>query len=166
MKVAAGILTFLGCLLAFPFCGWGQGTDASLTGTVTDSSHAAIAGARLTARNTSTNFVQEVATDAAGSYSFLSLPIGTYTLTVEQEGFKKATVDLTLETAEKARQNFELQIGQTQQTVTVNDSASNLSTQDASLGTVINNNTVADTPLYLRNWDDLLRLVPGVQSNR
>jgi len=45
--------------------------------------------------------------------------------------------------------------------VTVEASAQGLSTEDASLGAVINNNTVSDTPLYLRNWDDLLRLVPA-----
>jgi len=54
-----------------------------------------------------------------------------------------------------------LQVGQTQQSVTVEASAQGLSTEDASLGAVINNNTVSDTPLYLRNWDDLLLLCPA-----
>jgi len=144
----------------------GQGTDASLTGVVTDPSHAAVSNVKVTARNKSTNWNQEVTTDSSGSYSFLSMPIGQYSITVELNGFNTATAELVLETAQKGRQDFELQVGQTTQTITVESSTQSLSTQDASLGAVINNNTVSDTPLYLRNWDDLLRLVPGVQSNR
>jgi len=145
---------------------WAQGSDASLTGAVSDPSHAAIANATVSVRNKSTNFSQSVTTDTSGYYSFLSLPIGNYVLTVEQPGFDKAIVEITLETAQKARRDFELHIGQAEQTVTVESSAQGLSTEDASLGAVIDNNIVADTPLYLRNWDDLLRLVPGVQANR
>src|SRR5215475_6447173 len=99
--------------------GFAQGTDASLTGLVTDSSHAIISNAKVTAKNKSTNWTQEVTTDATGFYSFLSIPIGGYTLTVEQSGFSTATVELTLETAQKGRQDVELQIGQSTQTVTV-----------------------------------------------
>jgi hypothetical protein len=57
-------------------------------------------------------------------------------------------------------------VGQSQETVTVESTAQGLSTEDASLGAVIDNNIIAETPLYLRNWDDLLRLVAGVQSSR
>ena len=145
---------------------YGQGTDASLTGLVTDQSKSAVANVKVTARNKSTNYSQEVRTDASGTYSFLSLPIGNYAVTVEHEGFGNATADVTLETAQKAHVDFELKVGQAIQTVTVESAAQTLSTEDASLGSVITNNTVSDTPLYLRNWDDLLRLVPGVQSNR
>lgn len=160
------LAVFLVLSLAVAHGGFAQGTDASLTGTITDPSHAAIANAKVTARNKSTNFSQVASTDGTGTFSFLSLPIGTYVLTVEQTGFSGATLEITLETAQKARRDFELQLGQAQQTVTVEGSVHNLSTEDASLGALINNRTVSDTPLYLRNWDDLLRLVPGVQSNR
>jgi Carboxypeptidase regulatory-like domain/TonB-dependent Receptor Plug Domain len=158
------MIPFLLCAAAHVLLG--QGTDATLSGSVTDPSHAAITNAKVTARNKSTNFSQVVTTDGSGTFSFLNLPIGSYIVTVEQQGFNSAAVELTLETAQKARQDIELQVGQSQQSVTVESSTQQLSTQDASLGDVINNNTVADTPLYLRNWDDLLRLVPGVQSNR
>src|SRR6185369_2390841 len=122
----------MGVLLC-PF-GFSQGTDASLTGTVTDPSHAAISNAKVTARNKSTNLTQIATTDTSGSYSFLTLPIGTYAVAVEQSGFDTASLDLVLETAQKARQDFELRVGQSQQTVTVEASAQGLSTQDASLG--------------------------------
>jgi len=165
IRVVKFLAVFVFALLLGP-AGYGQGTDASLTGTVTDSSHAAVGNAKVTAKNKLTNWSQQVTTDGSGSYSFLSMPIGQYLITVELAGFNISTVEMTLETAQKGRQDFELQVGQTTQTVTVESAAQNLSTQDASLGAVINNHVVSDTPLYLRNWDDLLRLVPGVQSNR
>ena len=158
------MIPFLVCAAAHVLLG--QGTDATLSGIVTDPSHAAVTNAKVTARNKSTNLSQVVTTDGSGAFSFLNLPIGPYIVTVEQQGFNSAAVEITLETAQKARQDIELQVGQSQQSITVESSTQQLSTQDASLGDVINNNTVADTPLYLRNWDDLLRLVPGVQSNR
>ena len=159
--ITVSLFVFLWCTVSF-----GQGTDASLTGIVTDPSHAAVASAKVTARNKSTNWSQTVTTEDSGFYSFLNLPIGPYVITVEQNGFNTATVELTLETAQKARQDVELRVGETQQIITVRGLQQDLSTQDASLGALIDNHTVADTPLYLRNWDDLLRLVPGVQSNR
>jgi hypothetical protein len=91
----------------------GQGTHASLTGVVTDPSHAAVGNAKVTAKNQSTNWNQEVISDRSGSYSFLSMPIGQYSITVELSGFNSAAIELTLETAQKGRQDFELQVGQT-----------------------------------------------------
>lgn len=165
IRVVKFVLVFVFALL-LGAAGNSQGTDANLTGTVTDPSHGAVGNARVTAKNKLTNWSQAVTTDGSGSYSFLSLPIGQYVVTVELDGFNTATVEMTLETAQKGRQDFELQVGRTTQTITVESATPNLSTQDASLGAVINNSVVRDTPLYLRNWDDLLRLVPGVQSNR
>jgi carboxypeptidase family protein/TonB-dependent receptor-like protein len=143
-----------------------QVNDASLTGIVADQSQAAIANATVTARNQATNFTQVAETDASGYYSFLSLPIGSYVVTVKQIGFEPVSAEILLQTAQKARHDFSLKVGESKQTVVVASDAPSLSTEDASLGAVINNNIVADTPLYLRNWDDLLRLVAGVQSNR
>ena len=71
-----------------------------------------------------------------------------------------------LSVGEKARQDFHLQIGSAQQTVQVEANASLLSPDDASVGTVVGLQTIQQTPLYLRNWDDLLRTVPGVQISR
>ncbi len=129
-----------------PF-GFAQGNEASLTGSITDQSHAAVATAKVTVRNKSTNFTQTVTTDSSGNYSFLSLPIGNYEVQVEQSGFDTTSAEMVLETAQKARQDFELRVGQSQQTVTVESTAQGLSTEDASLGEVINRNIISDTPL-------------------
>src|SRR5215510_1828482 len=67
-----------------------QINTASLTGQVTDANGAAASGATVTAKNKATNVSQSVVTDAAGNYIFVSLPVGTYSVSVEATGFKKA----------------------------------------------------------------------------
>jgi len=158
------VFAFALMLSAWPLLA--QVNDASLTGLITDQSQAAVANATVTAQNQAMNFTQVARTDASGYYSFLALPIGTYVVTVKQTGFEPVSAQVLLETAQKARHDFSLKVGESKQTVVVESDPPSLSTEDASLGAVISNNIIADTPLYLRNWDDLLRLVAGVQSNR
>jgi hypothetical protein len=118
------------------------------------------------ARHLSTNVSSETSSDTAGYYRFPSLPIGEYEVTVDYPGFAQASQRVQVETAQRARQDFTLAVAGSTQTVMVETAAANLSPDDASIGTTIDNTTVENTPLYLRNWDDLLRLVPGVQASR
>jgi hypothetical protein len=143
-----------------------QVNTASFTGLVTDQSNAVMAGVHVTVADRATGFTRTVDTDTAGYYSFENLPIATYTVTVTKDGFSTLQATVTLDTAEKGRQDFSMQLGATTQTVEVTASASDLSRDDASIGTVVDNETIQETPLYLRNWDDLLRTVSGVQINR
>src|SRR5215475_14838896 len=99
------------CLsLALAVCAWAQTNTSRISGTVTDSNGAAIAGAKVTAKNDATGIAQTQTTTDAGLYSFPSLPVGGYTITVEMTGFKTAnqagvviqvdtpvTVDIALE---------------------------------------------------------------------
>ena len=143
-----------------------QVNTASLTGDVTDQSHAVVGDANVSAVNLATNVAHTTRTDSSGHYFFPSLPIGEYAVTVEKQQFQRVAYRLKLDPAQKGRQDFELHVGSTSENVTVQAEGSQLSTEDASLGAVVGNTTIRDTPLYLRNWDDLLRLVPGVQANR
>jgi hypothetical protein len=140
--------------------------STSVSGFITDPSGASVTGAKVTALNTGTNLTRIVPTDSAGYYAFENIPIGSYKITAESAGFDTATATLSVNTAQKARQDFQLRIGATQEKVEVSSLAPELSPNDASLGNVVDRHTVENTPLYLRNWDDLLRLIPGVQSNR
>src|SRR3984893_4324572 len=63
---------------------------ATLNGTVNDPSGAAIAGAKVTATNSSTGLTRTTATTEAGLYDFPNLPVGTYDLTIEKQGFSSA----------------------------------------------------------------------------
>jgi len=93
-------------------------------------------------------------------------PVYEYEVTVDHPGFAPASQRVQIETAEHARLDFALAVAGSTQKVTVEAAAANLSPDDASIGTTIDNTTVENTPSYLRNWDDLLRLVPGVQASR
>jgi outer membrane receptor protein involved in Fe transport len=156
-------------LMAISVCNhlFGQVQNASLTGLVTDPSGAVISGATVIATNKATNVPQTTTTDTSGYYLFPSLPIGSYSVTVEMTGFKKALHDdVTLEVGQRGRNDFHLQVGQVTELVEVRASASQLETQQASPGSVVSNRLVLDLPLSLRNWDDLLQMVAGVAGDR
>lgn len=143
-----------------------QVNTASLSGLATDQTGAVISNVTVKLKSPSTGYTRTVHTDAAGLYSFQDVPIGQYQVSASAPSFTAETATITLEVAEKARQDFHMSVGSTQQTVQVQASSPMLSPDDASIGTVISETTIEKTPLFLRNWDDLLRLVPGVQISR
>src|SRR5215475_8361014 len=143
-----------------------QVSTASLTGLITDQTNAAAAHVQVTIVSEDTGYKRSTDTDGAGYYSFPELPIGTYSLTVTHSGFATLQQKVTLQTAQKTRRDFVLRVGSAQETVNVTTMAQDLSPDDASISSVISHTTIKQTPLYLRNWDDLLRTVAGVQINR
>jgi len=143
-----------------------QVNTANLSGLVTDPSGAVLAHVAVSVTNKATGYNRTVSTDGAGLYSFQDLPIGQYSLSVNEPGFDTVNEAVTLTVGQRAREDFHLQVGSTQQTVQVQAAAPLLSPDDASISTVIGSATIEQTPLYLRNWDDLLRIVPGVQIAR
>ncbi len=144
-----------------------QVQNASLTGLVTDPTGAAVRGAMVTVRNSETNVAYSGESDAAGYYLFPSLSIGTYSVSVEVPGFKKAIHnDVVLEVGQRGRTDFSLEVGGLAEVVEVHASPSVLDTEQASPNTVLPNRMILDIPLSLRNWDDLLQTVPGVAGDR
>ena len=144
----------------------GQINTASLSGLVTDPSGAAVPHASIKATNADTGYTRTSQSDGAGDYSLQDLPIGHYAVTVTAPGFSSVSEQVTLDVGQRARQDFHLQIGSTQQTVEVQGANALLSPDDASISNQIGSVTIEQTPLALRNWDDLLRVVPGVQISR
>ena len=143
-----------------------QINTSSLTGRITDPSGAVVPHVRVTVENKATGLTRTSESDTDGYYSFPTLPIGLYKVTAAQTGFSKVIQEVQLDAAEKTRRDLTLQLGTSEQTVNVSSSSSSLSPDDASISTVITNDTIQQTPLYQRNWDDLLRTVPGVQIAR
>jgi hypothetical protein len=159
MRLCGVILLAAASLLA-------QLNTASLTGVVKDASDAAVAGAKVTVTETATNVLRSTTTDSTGNYFFPVLAVGHYQVTVAAPGFKEGTVSVTLETGQKGRQDFKMEVGSIQTQVEVQSTVSQLSPQDASLGSVVDSVQVSRLPLLLRSWDDLLATVPGIQGNR
>ncbi|WP_263366900.1 TonB-dependent receptor [Edaphobacter bradus] len=154
------------CILAGLIPAHAQINTSSLTGLVVDPSGADIAHATVTVTNKETGLTRTDETDGAGYYNFPSLPIGLYTVSVKGAGFAGMSEEVQLDGARKGRRDFTLRVGSSQETVSVSADGSTLSPDDASISTVITSDVIQQTPLYQRNWDDLLRTVPGVQINR
>ena len=144
----------------------GQVNNASLTGLVKDASDAVITDARVAARNTDTNVERIGETNSTGYYFLANLPVGTYEITVEKTGFQKAISTVTLDAAQKGRQDFNLAVGAVATVTTVEAAAPLLSPDDASLSSTVDNKYITEYPLLLRSWDDLVNLVAGVQGQR
>src|SRR4051812_19933615 len=122
LRVLAYVLMLLTALANNVF---GQARDtASLFGTVTDAQGAVVPGARVTATNRATGLVRTVTSDAAGAFTLPLLPVGSYTLTVEQAGFRKyERPNVLLQANENVQADATMQVGNVQETVTVEATA-------------------------------------------
>jgi len=137
--------------------------NASVSGTVSDPSGAAIVGATVSAINTGTGIVSPTTTNQSGVYVFPSLPPGNYSFSAEQPGFNKETVSgVILEIGSQLTVNLALQIGQSNQTVEVQATASVVNTSSATIGDVVNGKQLQDLPLIGRSAYNLITTQPGV----
>ena len=139
---------------------------ATLTGTVHDTAAAVIPGATVTVTNVDTNVAVGQTSTETGTYLFVNLIPGRYRVDVELSGFKKSSQLVSLDVGQRARLDVSLAVGELTETVTVSDTPQLLHSNDATLGTVVSQTQIASLPLAIRNWDDLLALVPGVQQDR
>src|SRR5512146_2512690 len=162
------LFVLMACLTLLPAgLGWSQIQNASVGGRITDPSGAVVPDAHLTAQNQATGMKYSTTSNSSGYYTFPTIPIGTYTVTVNANGFKKIVrSNITLEVGQSARVDFKLQRGSPVQTVQVTSATPLLQTQSAMPQTAIRNRLVTNLPLSTRNWDDLMGLVAGVQGYR
>jgi hypothetical protein len=139
------------------------GVTASISGTVTDPSGAIVAGATVTATNVDTGVATTQPTNASGFYSFQSLPLGNYTIDVNQSGFKEyAQTGLVLDVNSALVIDVKLQVGASSEKVEVSSTALHVDTQSTQMGEVITGKEMTDVPLVTRSYTDLLSLQPGV----
>ena len=144
------ILATLFLVTSYFHC-WGQATTGSIAGTVADATGAVVSNAAITATNTSTGVASRTTADFSGHYNFLSLPAGTYNLSAEQTGFDTTTLaGISLRLYQQLTQNIVLTVGTQKQTVTVQAAATLVDTTNASLGTTVNQKSILDMPLDLR----------------
>lgn len=141
---------------------WAQ-TLGEISGEIHDSSGAVIPGVSVTATNTGTNVARSATTNEAGIYSFPALNPGNYTIRAEKQGFKAVTrSNIELQVQQNARLDLELPLGQVSESVEVSASAALLSTENATVGTVIENKRIVELPLNGRNYLQLVSLAPNV----
>jgi hypothetical protein len=142
---------------------WAQDT-ASITGTVTDPSGAAIPNAQVALKNTEHGINRSGASNSSGDFLFASLPIGSYDLIVTAQGFKKYEArGVILRVADKARVNVALEVGTIATEVVVQGSeVAQVQTQSSDLGGTITGKEISQLELNGRDFTQLVALSPGV----
>jgi hypothetical protein len=137
-------------------------STASVVGAVHDTTGALVAGAQITISNVDTGFTRTVTTGSDGLYTITSLPIGHYTLSATQNGFKKSQVSpFVLQVGQQARIDLSLVPGGSTETVTVTDVAPLIQTETASVGQVVAVQQVAGLPLNSLHVAQLIGMTPG-----
>lgn len=142
----------------------GAQTLGTITGEVKDTSGAVIPGANVSAQNRSTNATREAQSNETGSYSFPALPPGPYVVRVELQGFRSVTQNVDLHVEQTVRVNVTLEIGTLAETTEVTGVAPLITTENATVGTVIENRRIVELPLNGRNFLSLIALSPNVSA--
>jgi len=139
-----------------------QKTSGDISGAVTDQSGAAIPGSVLTLTDQATGAVRKTTSDSHGNFSFLQVPVGTYTITGTKEGFKTLTQkDVAVHVASVTTTAVRLEVGAITEMVTVEAAALNLNTENGEVGNTILADQVSQLPLNGRNFIELTTLMPG-----
>ena len=143
--------------------------NATLTGSVTDPTGAAIPGARVTVSNESTGFKTTVTTNAAGEFTATQLTPAEYSVTATATGFKSVLErGIELAVGQQGRLNIELPLGTTSQTVTVSGRGSQINFVTATLSGGMSPQTLQHLPLIVsgapRSSATIALLIPGVTA--
>jgi hypothetical protein len=157
---ACAVVLFLSAL---PLCA--QVDTGAVLGTVTDASGADVRGATVTLTNEGTNAALSTTTGSDGGYKFTPVNIGTYTVSVNFQGFTTMTQrHITVNVGAEVVANFALKPGAVTETVEVASTIPVLETQDASVGQVVDSRNVNNLPLNGRNFTFLAQLAAGVNT--
>lgn len=139
-------------------------TAATITGQVIDVAGAGIPNATVVVVNTATGEERRIQTNDDGSYNVFPLSSGTYTVTVEQTGFKKSVINVSLTARDRRPIQVVLEIGELTEVVIVTDEPPLI--QDSATGqALVSGNQVTELPLNNRNFIRLLETVPGISSD-
>jgi len=143
--------------------GWAQTFRGTILGTVTDTSGAAVVGAKVTARNVDTGVERTTTTNEYGEFNIPELQIGTYKVRVEKEGFQATvTNDVKVDVASERRVDAALKPGSVSQQVIVSgETVPLVETSSDTLGGTIESAQIESLPINGRDYTKLLIMVPG-----
>ena len=142
-----------------------QEISAGITGRVVDASGGSIGNASVIMKDLDRGTDWPTKTNSDGIYTFPRIPVGTYSLTIEAQGFKKHTnPSILLEVNQRARIDVQMEVGAMTDSVSVTSEAAALQTETTQVGAVIASQTIENTPLISRNPIALTLLAPGVTT--
>src|SRR5438105_12420924 len=137
-------------------------TTASIKGTVTDQTGAAVVGAKVTIKAAALGIERTAQTNNGGDYEVPALPPGNYSVEIQMAGFQPQQANnLVLAVSQNSVQNFSLKIANSTEVVTVEASSPIIETTTMTVGQSIDQRTVQDIPLNGRHFVDLALLIPG-----
>src|SRR5271156_418211 len=144
---------------------YAQDPTGRIIGTVSDPQGSSVAGVGVTVTNAKTQVSKQVVTNKDGYYQVLDLPIGTYKVTMQHDGFRQLLFEnQVLEISQSLRVDGKLELGAQTQTVEVKDQVSVVETVDPTIGGSVTGRTITDAPLNGRNTLSLALLQPGVTN--
>lgn len=142
---------------------WSQDTRGTIVGRVADPSGALVPGAEVVVTNIAMGTRLVAKTNENGFYQAPFLIPGVYKIEVTIQGFKKAVLNnIQVQVNDRLEMNFTLELGASEQTITITSEASLMNTESASVGTVVDSRRVADLPLSYGNPFSLIGLAGGV----
>jgi hypothetical protein len=170
---AAGRLSMTGKLLLSALLSLSLGSGivlaqdtATIVGTVTDSSGAAVPSARVTISNQDKGFVRNLTSNGNGAFSASSVPIGDYVVTAEAPGFEKLVRNgITLSVGAAQRVDMQLSVGKVTNQVTVTGNVPHVQTETAAVSDLISGKQIVSLNLNGRNFVALSLLVPGAMPD-
>ncbi|HEU4417039.1 MAG TPA: carboxypeptidase-like regulatory domain-containing protein, partial [Candidatus Angelobacter sp.] len=148
-------------MLVFAVAAFAQ-TTASIQGSVTDQSGAAVVGAKVTVKNAALGIERTTQTGSTGTYEVPTLPPGEYSVQVQQSGFETQLANnVIVNVSNNVVQNFGLKLASTSEVVTVEATAPLIESTTMTVGASINQRAVQELPLNGRHFVDLALLIPG-----
>jgi hypothetical protein len=166
MSSPARVVVVLTLALTVAFSGTSAAqSGATIIGTVTDSSGAAIPGATVQVTHVETGTSQTRVTDTQGRYNAPNLAIGTYDIQSELPGFQTVLKKgIVLTVGREVLVDFQMPIGAVAETLTVVGQAAQVETTSSALSNLVDEKQIRDLPLNGRNFEQLITLAPGVLS--
>jgi hypothetical protein len=157
-------LRFL-CLVVVLFCASlpSSAEDlATIVGTVTDPTGAALSNVNIVVSNQAVGFTRAYRSNEAGEYTAARIPLGSYTVTAEVSGFQtlKQTA-ITLDAGQTLRVNFQMKLGTQNEQVSVEGNATTVETDTAAISGVVVGKQISELSIPSRNFVNLALLVPG-----
>ena len=153
------------CLLALAFVLPAAAQEATIVGTITDPSGSSIPNVAITITNNGTAAVRRTVSNEAGQYTVPSLGIGKYSIKAEAPGFKASQQnDIVLDVDAHARVDFQLQVGETKESVTVEAETTQVQSDSSEVSEVVNGQQMSLLATDGRNLVNLASLMPGVSS--
>jgi len=157
-RAALVLALFLGAAIS----AFGQVESGRFVGRIEDPQNAVVPQATVKATNLGTNIAQTVLTDSSGNYVITPVAAGTYSLSVTATGFQSLNIsNIEVQVGQIVREDVQLKVGASTTTIQVTTEVPLMSTDTATMGTVVSNQELTSLPLNGRGFYQLAELTPG-----